>query len=329
MSTTLRNVCTVDEFINVAETNVASLFQDFDFSFLYNYSVFEPTSRGQEKVFEPPELLQAFLHCYHKEIYGTRPVEREISGGILWKLLGFPRTPSRHVVNKFLNDLGEVIEDVFEKLVEKAKNHGLLDSVYYIDSTDVKTKPYDTYGSWNYDRTKDQYYYGYGCTVVTSGDKIPVAAAFTDSKKTSEETALEVAGKALDIKDPVAVVGDSEFDMIKFHDTLISRGVVPVATYNPRNTSDPLKIDYRVEERVQKTADNVTLKPRDLDKFSQDRSQVERTIGACKPCGMAETQVRTRRNAETQVFLSLCLRVLIAITNKKHGENPGKTKLNT
>ncbi|MFB6283576.1 MAG: transposase [Halobacteria archaeon] len=165
--------------------------------------------------------------------------------------------------------------------------------------------------------------------MVTSGDKIPVAASFRDSKKTSEETALEVAGKALDIKDPVAVVGDSEFDMIEFHDNLISRGVVPVADYNPRNTTDPLKIDYRVEERVQKITDCVRLDPDDLEVFSQDRSQVEQTIGACKCCGMAETQVRTRRNAETQVFLSLCLRVLIAITNKKHGKNPGKTKLNT
>ncbi|MFB6283577.1 MAG: hypothetical protein ABEK59_06545 [Halobacteria archaeon] len=150
MSTTLRNVGTIDEFIKFAETKVASLFQDFDFSFLYNYSVFEPTKRGQEKVFEPPELLQAFLHCYHKEIYGTRPIEREISEGLLWKLLGFPRPPSRHVVNKFLDDLGEIIEEVFEKLVEKAKQHGLLDSVYYIDSADVKTKPYDSNGSWNH-----------------------------------------------------------------------------------------------------------------------------------------------------------------------------------
>ena len=35
----------------------------------------------------------------------------------------------------------------------------------------------------------EEYYYGYGCTIVSTGQKIPIAAEFTEIKQAPEETA--------------------------------------------------------------------------------------------------------------------------------------------
>ena len=42
------------------------------------------------------------------------------------------------------------------------------------------------------DPTDDEYYHGYGCTIVSTGQKIPIAAEFTESKQAPEETAMRV-----------------------------------------------------------------------------------------------------------------------------------------
>ncbi|MFB6284679.1 MAG: transposase, partial [Halobacteria archaeon] len=93
------------------------------------------------------------------------------------------------------------------------------------------------------------------------------------------------------------------------------------------NSSEPKDIEYRVEETIKKYTENVELNQGDLDDLYRDRTQVERTIGACKTSGLEKTKARTKLHAKTQVYLSLCLRVLVAFTNSKKGGNPGKTKL--
>jgi len=52
--------------------------------------------------------------------------------------------------------------------------------------------PADQDASKCYDPTDDEYYYGYGCTIVSTGQKIPIAAEFTKSKQAPEETAMRV-----------------------------------------------------------------------------------------------------------------------------------------
>ena len=49
--------------------------------------------------------------------------------------------------------------------------------------------PADQGASKCYDPTAEEYYYGYGCTIVPTGSKIPIAAEFTESKQAPEETA--------------------------------------------------------------------------------------------------------------------------------------------
>ena len=56
-------------------------------------------------------------------------------------------------------------------LVDQAAACGLLDSTYSIDSIHVETIQYNDATPWNYDPTAEEYYYGFGCTIDSTGTK--------------------------------------------------------------------------------------------------------------------------------------------------------------
>jgi hypothetical protein len=324
---TLQEEASIDSFLNVVATETVPLFEYLSFDFLSEYDVFAPSSRGRTRVHEPPELMQGFLHCYYKDLYGTRPVTRELNNPLVWLCCGFDRPPSRDTVDRFLTDLALVVDDVFERLVEQAAIRGLLDSTFRIDSTDVEAIPWNDDASWNYDSTAEEHYYGFGCTIVSTGAKIPIAAEFTQSKQAAEATAMRVTRDALAVKHPIWMIGDSAYDTLDWHDYLLVRGIVPIAPYNPRNTDDPLDIEYRVEDRIKYHSEDVHLKQSVLDETYNRRTQVERTNDAVKDCGLGTVRARGRVHARTQVFLALCLRLTVAITNDERGDKPGRMKL--
>ena len=193
-SATLQDDPSVDSFFNVVETETLALFEYLFFEFLEEFDVFARAETGRTRDHEPPELMRGFLHCYYKDIYGIRPVERELRNTVVWLSCGFDRSPSRDAVDRFLTDLEHVVDEVFDRLVEQAARRGLLDLTYCIDSTDVRAMPADQDASKCYDPTDDEYYHGYRCTIVSTGQKIPIAAEFTESKQAPEETAPDVAG---------------------------------------------------------------------------------------------------------------------------------------
>ena len=320
----LQNVASVDDFLNVASTETVPLFEYLSFEFLLEYDVFAPCKRGRTRVHEPPELFCGFLHCYYEDVYGTRPVARELQKPLVWLSCGFDRPPSRDAVDRFLTDLEHVVTDVFDHLVEQAAVRGLLDSTYRIDSTHIEVIPWNDDASWNYDPTAEEHYYGFGCTIVSTGAKIPIAAEFTPAKQAPEETAMRVTRDALAVEHPIWMIGDSAYDTLDWHDHLLEAGVVPIAPYNPRNTDDPLDIEYRVEDRIEKHSEDVQLKRSILDETYNRRTQVERTNDAVKDCGLGPVRARGRVHARAQVFLALCLRVVVAITNNERGDNPGR-----
>jgi len=245
------------------ETEPLALFEHLSFEFLEEFDVFAPSAPGRTRDHEPPELMRGFLHCYNKDIYGIRPVERELQNTVVWLSCGFDRPPSRDAVDRFLTGLEHVVDDVFERLVEQAAGGGLLDVTYCIDSADVKAMPADRAASKCYDPTEDEYYYGYGCTIVSTGQKISIAAEFTESKQAPEETAMRVTRDALAVEQPLWMIGDSAYP--RWHDHLLAAGVVLVAPYNARNTDDPLDIEYRVEDRIETHSEDVQLKQSTLD----------------------------------------------------------------
>jgi hypothetical protein len=287
--------------------------------------VFAPSKRGQTRVHEPRDLFRGFLHCDYKDVYGTRPVARELQHGLVWYYCGLDKPPSRDAVDRFLTDLEYVVDDVFDRLIEQGAARGLLDPTYSIDSTQIEAIQYNDAASWNYDPTAQEYYYGFGCTIVSTGSKIPIAAEFTQAKQASQETAMRVTRDALAVETPIWMLGDSAYDILDWHDLLLAAGVVPVAPYNPRNTDEPLDIEYRVEDRITDHSEDVQLKKAVLNETYNDRTGVERTNDAVKDCGLGRVCARGRVHARTQVFIALCLRLVIAITNYERGENSGST----
>ena len=324
---TLQDVASVDDFLNAVATETVPLFKHLEFEFLMEYDVFAPSQRGRTRVHEPPELFRGFLHCYYENVYGTRPITRELQNPLVWRCCGFDRPPSRDAVDRFLTDIEHVGDDIFERLVEQAAVRGLLDSTYRIDSTDVEAIQWNDDASWNYDSTAEEHYYGFGCTIVSTGAKIPIAAEFTEAKQASEETAMRVTRDALAVDTPIWMIGDSAYDTLEWHDYLLDAGVVPVAPYNPRNTDEPLDIEYRVEDQIEEHSEDLQLKQSVLEETYNRRTQVERTNDAVKDCGLGHVRARGRVHAQAQVFLALCLRLVIAITNDERGDNPGREML--
>ena len=64
-----------------------------------------------------------------------------------------------------------------------------------------------------------------------------------------------------------------------------------------------------------------------LDETYADRSQVENTINVCKDGGLGHVPARDRAMAKAHVFLSLCLRLVVAITNYEREGDPSSPNL--
>ncbi len=156
-SATLQDVASVDDFLNAAATETVPLFEHLEFEFRLEYDVFAPSKRGRTRVHQPPDLFRGFLHCYYKDIYGTRPVARELQHGLVWYYCGLDKPPSRDTIDRFLTDLEHIIDDVFHRLVDQAAARGLVDSTYSIDSTYIEAIQYNDAASWNYDLTAEEH----------------------------------------------------------------------------------------------------------------------------------------------------------------------------
>jgi len=266
----------------------------------------------------PALLLQERLR--HPSSHARTPEH-----GRLARSCGFDRPPSRDAVDRFLTDLEHVVDEVFDRLVEQAACRGLLDLTFSIDSTDVRTMPADQDASKGYDPTAEEYYHGYGCTIVSTGQKIPIAAEFTESKQAPEETAMRVTCDALAVEKPIWMLGDSAYDTLGWHDHLLAAGVVPVAPYNARNTDDPKDIEYRVEARIDEHSEDVQAEAIDARRDVQPPEWSRTNQRRRQDCGLGHVRARGRVHARAQVFLALCLRLVIAITNDERGDNPGST----
>ena len=55
------------------------------------------------------------------------------------------------------------------------------------------------------------------------------------------------------------MISDSAYDTLVWHDHLPDAGVVPIAPYNPRNTDNPLDIEYRVKDHIEKHGEDVRI----------------------------------------------------------------------
>jgi hypothetical protein len=111
------------------------------------------------------------------------------------------------------------------------------------------------------------------------------------------------------------MLGDSAYGVLDWHDPCGQQVVVPIASYNPRNTDNPKDIEYRIEDRITEHSEDVQLKQSILDETYNNWTGVERTNDAVKDCGLGYVLARGRVHARTEVFVALCLRLVVVITN--------------
>ena len=74
-------------------------------------------------------------------------------------------------------------------------------------------------------------------------------------------------------------------------------------------------------------SEDVELKQSILDETYNNRTGVERTNDAVKHCGLGHVRARGHVHARTEVFLVLCLRLVVAIIKYERGNQPGCEKL--
>jgi hypothetical protein len=67
------------------------------------------------------------------------------------------------------------------------------------------------------------------------------------------------------------------------------------------------------------------MKQSTLDETYNRRTGVERTNESVKDCDLGRECARGRVYAPAQVFLALCLRLVVAITNYERGDSSGST----
>jgi hypothetical protein len=126
---------------------------------------------------------------------------------------------------------------VFINLVHELAEQVPLGKLFRIDGTDIPVDHRDEDAEWNYDHAENDYYYGYGCCVVTAANNIPVAAAFTPAKKVDQETAMRVTPSVtLTTPFPVSTTAVS-VGSLPTKQSVVSRPSVPSAPSSSRATT--------------------------------------------------------------------------------------------
>lgn len=131
---TLRDNPTVEKFFNVVEAETLTLIEHLPFEFRKESDVFAQARTRRTRDFELLDFMRGVLYCYYRDIWGIRPVARELNNTVVWLSFGFDQAPSRDAVGYFSTDLKHIVDNIFYHLVEQASLTGLLDLSYSIDS---------------------------------------------------------------------------------------------------------------------------------------------------------------------------------------------------
>jgi len=138
-------------------------------------------------------------------------------------------------------------------------------------------------------------------------------------------TSLTYYCDALAVEKPIWMLGDSAYDTLTGTTTCWPQGRASRSVQRTKHRRSERHREYRVEARIDEHSVDVQLKQSTLDETYNRRSGVERTNDAVKDCGLGHVRARGRVHARAQVFLALCLRLVVAITNDERGDNPGST----
>jgi len=307
----------VQELLDILENEGKCVLKHLNLS--YVDEVFEQqksTTRGRPWVYAPSIKLKAFLYGLAEGKDSIHGVARTVQTSVAQVFLGLEQGGMSYAtLERFWHQLATVAERIFQELAQMIAYLGILGTVHAVDSTSIST-PYldDPDAVWSYDATKKEYYYGYGLLLVVDVDtQLPIAARFVQRKQASKEEWAAVIHDGMLVKKPTMLLGDSGLDIVEMQEKLMDDHILPIITYNSRNTDNPLDVKYRVENLVQKRTDKVTFNRKELDKVYRKRCSVENTNNVLKQMGLEDLRVKGWNAVKTWVYLILILRLAIAI----------------
>lgn len=280
------------------------------------YDEMKKSNRGRPPEYPPEMKLRSILYCLASNVKKIRSMARKLRETIPWVICGFTESsPSASTLSRFLSFLGVIIEEVFYHLTFFAARLGIYSSVFLTDTTSIEVSEDDPDGKWNYDSTKEDWYYGYGLMLVVDWrTHLPVAALFTNGKHVGDKEIREGLNRMYRVTTPSLLIGDGEFDTKNTHTILLDKRTLPVIRYNPRNSKKPVPFRFRVEELVrEKTYGKVHLDVKQLQQDYRKRIEVEHSISTLKSLGLEHPQNVGYHVVKTHTFLMLIYRLAIGI----------------
>jgi hypothetical protein len=306
----------VQELLEILENEGKAVLQHLELSYIDQlFEQRKKTKKGRPRTYLPSDDLKALLYGLAEGKHTLRGISRTIRTSVAQVFLGLDEGMSYATLNRFWHQFATVAESVFKELAQMIAGLGIIGGIHAVDSTSIST-PYldDADAVWSYDSTKGEFYYGYGLLLVVDVQtQLPIAAQFVQRKQAPKEEWTAVIHDGMLVKKPRILLGDSGLDIVELQEHLIDEHVLPIISYNPRNTDEPLDIKYRVEDLVQKRTDKVSLNKKELDRTFKKRSAVENTNNVLKQMGLEDLHVKGWNAVKTHVYIILILRLAIAI----------------
>jgi len=306
----------VQELLEILENEGKAVIQHLELSYIDQlFEQRKKTKKGRPRTYPPSADLKALLYGLAEGKHTLRGISRTIKTSVAQVFLGLDDGMSYATLNRFWHQFATVAELVFKELAQMIANLGILGGIHAVDSTSIST-PFldDPDAVWSYDSTKGEFYYGYGLLLVVDVQtQLPIAAQFVQRKQAPKEEWTAVIQDGMLVKKPLILLGDSGLDIVELQEQLIDEHILPIISYNPRNTDEPLDIKYRVEDLVQKRTDKVSLNKKELDRTFKKRSAVENTNNVLKQMGLENLHVKGWNAVKTHVYIILIFRLAIAI----------------
>jgi hypothetical protein len=307
----------VRDFLSKVKSKGKVILKHLDLSFInVYYKEIKDTNRGRPPDYLPDAKLRGILYCLANGVRKVRGMARKLKETLAILICDFKDgTPSAPTISRFFQLLSTIIDRIFHHLAAFAARLGIYGNTFILDTTSIKVFEDDPEGKWNWDATKKEWYYGYGLEIVVDWKThLPVAGVFTNGKHVGDQEIEEVLDRMYKVKSPTVIIGDGEFDTKNTHNNILDRKTLPVISYNPRNTRDPLSISFRIEEVVNETTDGkVRMNLNLLEHDYKKRIEVEHSISTTKSLGLEYPQVKGYNAIKTHAFLILIYRLAIGI----------------
>jgi len=272
---------------------------------------------GRNPRYPRSQMMRGLLLCTAETKFQFRELE-DCFDSVLGRLIcGFAdETPVLSTIWEFWNRVQPFIQRLFDHLVQLLDGLGFYGSRFVFDSTHLECPRTDPDGAWAWDPIDEGWVYGYGLLVaVDCASDLPAGAVVTQRKQHPETATLECYERLIANTTVTEILGDSAYDTLEFHERCLGDRRLPICRYNPRNTTDPLPITYRVEAFVEGTT--VTLDRKALNDAFADRIVGERFFSGLKEDERKLTfRVQGRQRVETHVGVVLIDRLVTALANR-------------